>query len=55
VNGQSHHVQAAADTPLLSVLRNERHLNAPKFGCGLGQCAAIRRSGEHSAEIYLQR
>jgi nicotinate dehydrogenase subunit A len=40
VNGQSHQVQAEADTPLLYVLRNELHLNAPKFGCGLGQCGA---------------
>jgi nicotinate dehydrogenase subunit A len=40
VNGQSHEVQAEADTPLLYVLRNELHLNAPKFGCGLGQCGA---------------
>jgi nicotinate dehydrogenase subunit A len=40
VNGQSHEVQAEADTPLLYVLRHELHLNAPKFGCGLGQCGA---------------
>src|SRR5690242_19937786 len=38
VNGQSHAVQAEAYTPLLYVLRNELKLNAPKFGCGLGQC-----------------
>jgi nicotinate dehydrogenase subunit A len=40
VNGQSHEVQAAPDTPLLYVLRNDLRLNAPKFGCGLGQCGA---------------
>jgi nicotinate dehydrogenase subunit A len=40
VNGQSHSVDAAADTPLLYVLRNDLQLNAPKFGCGLSQCGA---------------
>ena len=41
VNGQSHD-GAGRDryTPLLYVLRNELKLNAPKFGCGLGQCGA---------------
>jgi nicotinate dehydrogenase subunit A len=40
VNGRPHTVQAAGDTPLLYVLRNELALNGPKFGCGLGQCGA---------------
>lgn len=40
VNGQSHNVDAAPDTPLLYVLRNDLQLNAPKFGCGLSQCGA---------------
>jgi nicotinate dehydrogenase subunit A len=40
VNGQPHEIQAAPDTPLLYVLRNELQLNGPKFGCGLGQCGA---------------
>lgn len=40
VNGKRHEVQAAPDTPLLYVLRNELELNGPKFGCGLGQCGA---------------
>ena len=40
VNGQAHVVDAAADTPLLYVLRNDLQLNAPKFGCGLSQCGA---------------
>ena len=40
VNGQPHQVDAAADTPLLYVLRNDLGLNGPKFGCGLGQCGA---------------
>jgi nicotinate dehydrogenase subunit A len=40
VNGQRHETQAAPETPLLYVLRNELQLNGPKFGCGLGQCGA---------------
>ena len=40
VNGLSHQVTSAPDTPLLYVLRNELRLNGPKFGCGLGQCGA---------------
>jgi nicotinate dehydrogenase subunit A len=33
-------VDAAPDTPLLYVLRNDLGLSGPKFGCGLGQCGA---------------
>jgi nicotinate dehydrogenase subunit A len=40
VNGEAHLVEAAPDTPLLYVLRNDLRLNGPKFGCGLGQCGA---------------
>jgi nicotinate dehydrogenase subunit A len=40
VNGQSHQVAAAPETPLLYVLRDELKLNAAKFGCGLSQCGA---------------
>jgi len=40
VNGATHRVNAAADTPLLYLLRNDLALNGPKFGCGLGECGA---------------
>ena len=40
VNGTRHRVDAAPDTPLLYVLRNDLQLNGAKFGCGLGQCGA---------------
>ena len=40
VNGASHDVQSAADTPLLYVLRNDLELSGPQFGCGLAQCGA---------------
>jgi aerobic-type carbon monoxide dehydrogenase small subunit (CoxS/CutS family) len=34
VNGKRHTVQAAEDTPLLYILRNELGLTGPQFGCG---------------------
>jgi nicotinate dehydrogenase subunit A len=38
VNGRIHDVNAAPDTALLYILRNDLELNGPKFGCGLGEC-----------------
>ena len=40
VNGAAHQVQAAPDTPLLLVLRNDLQLGSPKYGCGEEQCGA---------------
>jgi nicotinate dehydrogenase subunit A len=40
VNGSIHDVNAAPDTALLYVLRNDLELNGPKYGCGLGECGA---------------
>ncbi len=40
VNGNVHHVNAAGDTPLLYILRNDLELNSPKYGCGLGECGS---------------
>ena len=40
VNGKPVTVQAATDTPLLWVLRDELHLTGTKFGCGIAQCGA---------------
>jgi nicotinate dehydrogenase subunit A len=40
VNGRIHDVDAAPDTALLYVLRNDLRLNGPKYGCGLGECGA---------------
>jgi len=40
VNGKKHRVEAAADTPLLYVLRNELGLSGPHFGCGEEKCGA---------------
>jgi nicotinate dehydrogenase subunit A len=40
VNGAARSVRVDGGTPLLYVLRNDFELNAPKYGCGLGQCGA---------------
>jgi aerobic-type carbon monoxide dehydrogenase small subunit (CoxS/CutS family) len=40
VNGRDVSVDAAPDTPLLWVLRDNLHLTGTKFGCGIGQCGA---------------
>ncbi|MEO8114373.1 MAG: (2Fe-2S)-binding protein [Phenylobacterium sp.] len=40
VNGKAYNVKAAADTPLLWVLRDELGLTGSKYGCGVGQCGA---------------
>lgn len=40
VNGAPRDIDAAPDTPLLYVLRNELGLTGAKFGCGIGQCGA---------------
>ncbi len=40
VNGKTLSVEAAPDTPLLWVLRDQLGLVGTKFGCGIGQCGA---------------
>jgi isoquinoline 1-oxidoreductase alpha subunit len=40
VNGRRHPVNAAPDTPLLWVLRDELQLTGTKYGCGIAQCGA---------------
>lgn len=40
VNGRAREVEAAADTPLLWVLRDELDLKGTKFGCGMSFCGA---------------
>ncbi len=40
VNGQEVRARAAADTPLLWVLRDELGLTGTKYGCGAGLCGA---------------
>ncbi len=40
VNGRSHSVDVAPDTPLLWVLRDAIGLTGTKFGCGIAECGA---------------
>ncbi|MHB8528853.1 MAG: (2Fe-2S)-binding protein [Caulobacteraceae bacterium] len=40
INGKAATVQAAPDTPLLWVLRDELRLTGTKYGCGIAQCGA---------------
>ena len=40
VNGKSHAVEVAPETPLLWVLRDTLGLTGTKFGCGIAQCGA---------------
>ena len=40
INGKSVTVQAADDTPLLWVIRDELGMTGTKFGCGMAQCGA---------------
>jgi isoquinoline 1-oxidoreductase alpha subunit len=40
VNGKTHQVDVAPDTPLLWVLRDHLGLTGTKYGCGVAQCGA---------------
>ncbi|HEX7759462.1 MAG TPA: (2Fe-2S)-binding protein [Caulobacteraceae bacterium] len=40
INGKAVTVQAAPDTPLLWVLRDELLMTGTKYGCGIAQCGA---------------
>jgi nicotinate dehydrogenase subunit A len=40
VNGAEHSLAAAADTPLIDVLRNALGLKGTRFGCGAERCGA---------------
>lgn len=40
INGKSHSVDVADDTPLLWVLRDHLGLVGTKYGCGIAQCGA---------------
>ena len=40
INGKTVTVQAAPETPLLWVLRDELEMTGTKYGCGIAQCGA---------------
>ena len=55
LNGRDVSVDAAPDTPLLWVLRDNLHLTGTKFGCGIGQCGActVHLDGEPQKSCQL--
>jgi len=57
VNGKEVTVQAAADTPLLWVLRDELNLTGTKYGCGIAQCGVctvhIDGAAQRSCQINI--
>ena len=55
VNGEQRQFEAAADTPLLWVLRDILNLTGTKYGCGAGFCRActIHLDGEASFSCQL--
>lgn len=59
VNGKSVSVDAAADTPLLWVLRDILDLKGTKFGCGIGECGActvhVKGVATKSCQLPLSR
>lgn len=40
INNKTFQVEAAADEPLLWVIRDRLQLTGTKFGCGIGECGA---------------
>lgn len=57
VNGARHPINAAPDTSLLSVLRDQLDLTGSKYGCGEGQCGActvlIDGNPRHSCTVTV--
>ena len=58
INGAKRTIEAAPDTPLLWVIRDELRLTGTKFGCGAGLCGAcsVHLDGEvvRSCQIQAQ-
>lgn len=56
INGKSHQVDVAPDTPILWVLRDHLNLVGTKYGCGIAQCGActIHLNGMATRGCQLQ-
>ncbi len=54
INGQSHTVDAAPDTPMLWVLRDHLDLVGVKYGCGQGVCGACTVHVDGAAQRSCQ-
>ncbi|MEQ1697642.1 MAG: (2Fe-2S)-binding protein [Hyphomicrobiaceae bacterium] len=58
INGEARKIEAAPDTPLLWVIRDELGLTGTKFGCGAALCGAcsVHLDGEvvRSCQILAQ-
>lgn len=57
INGRTYKIDAAPDTSLLSVLRDQLDLTGSKYGCGEGQCGActvlIDGNPRHSCTVTV--
>ena len=55
INGQTHDVEAAGDTPLLWVLRDILGMTGTKYGCGMALCGActVHLDGEPTRSCQL--
>lgn len=54
INGKSHQVDTAPDTPLLWVIREHLKLTGTKYGCGIAQCGACTVHIDGKAERSCQ-
>ncbi len=56
INGESRKIEAAPDTPLLWVIRDELGLTGTKFGCGAALCGAcsVHLDGEVVRSCQIQ-
>ena len=58
INGKTRDVEAAPDTPLLWVIRDELKMTGTKFGCGVASCGActVHVDGQpmRSCSTYLE-